>query len=267
MNILLQLTTQGHESDWRIYDFSRLREILQNDGHCVVARERQPGPDGSDPVLSSIDAGSFDQLWLIAVDSGNALSPRDVRAILRFRERGGGVLSARDRESAGTSLLNLGTLGAVNHFKAYNRAPSLGAQRLAGSGLGFRRVVPLEPVHEVLRSGNSPSGVIEYFPAYSSEVSISVPRYTPYARAIAASDGGEGAGRFTLAIAIENEPSGDGAPCGPAIALSSIDHFADSGWALIDDARGLEMCKDYVRNIARWLGKRRVQNSSTVDCA
>lgn len=252
MKILLQTTTSRYDDDWHVGKFAKLALVLTGDGHLVVSRSREPDAQGDDPILSSLANSDFDQLWLMAVDRGNALSPSDVRAILRFRERGGGVLTARENENVGASLLNLGVLGAINHFRSYNRERSRGLERRRSPGPEHRRIVAVEPVHEVLRSPNSPSGLVEVFPAHPNEGAISVPTDMPYARAIAASANG---GRMAnLAIAIENEPSCDGRNCGRAIAISSVHHFTDPVWGLIEEAGQLEAYQDYARNIARWLG-------------
>ena len=250
--ILLQTTVTSSEADWHIDRFRQLATVLQADGHDVVARNREPGPDGSDPVLSALAESDFDELWLIAAERENGLSPNDVRGILRFRERGGGVLTARDNDNLGTSLLNLGTLGAVNHFQNYNRERGRRPIRHSGDSGQYQRIVPLEPVHEVLRSQNSPSGIVEYFPAHPREGAISVPRHAPNARAIAASPSADGK-TFNVAIAIESEPATGGHACGRAIAVSSFHHFSDANWSVVQDAHRLEIYKDYLRNIARWL--------------
>ncbi|HEV3152953.1 MAG TPA: hypothetical protein VGZ02_04050 [Candidatus Baltobacteraceae bacterium] len=253
MKILIQTTTSRFDGDWHAATFSTLAKVLQNDGHTVVSRDREPGEDGSDPVLSSLAESDFGQLWLMAADRGNALSPKDVRAILRFRERGGGVLTAREHENYGTSILNLGTLGAVNHFKNFNPERGVRGRRRSRPQRDYRRIVALEPVHEVLRSANSPTGLVEFFPDHPNEGALSVPGHVPYARAIAASQGGPDGRTVNLAIAIENEPAAGGRPCGRAIAISSIHQFTDPVWALIEESGHLEAYKDYARNIARWL--------------
>ncbi|HZT12030.1 MAG TPA: hypothetical protein VFA29_04480 [Candidatus Baltobacteraceae bacterium] len=252
MKILLQTTIERFNGEWDVAKFSKLAQVLGDDGHVVVCRNREPGDDGSDPVLSTLEDSDFDQLWLMAVDRGNALSPKDVRSILRFRERGGGILTAREDENIGSSLLNLGTLGAVNHFKTYNRTRST-RSKTGLPGPAWRRVVALEPVHEVLRSSKSPTGVLEYLPAHPHDGAISVPEHLPYARAIAATAADGEQEMIDLAIAIENEQSIDGHACGRAIAVSSIHHFADPDWDMIRDPASLEAHKDYARNIARWL--------------
>src|SRR5690242_14761112 len=103
--ILVQTTLTDGDGEWHIGRFSSLVSLLRSDGHDVVARNREPRNDGSDPVLSSLDSSDFNQLWLFAADRGNGLAPDDVRGILRFRERGGGIFTARDRENVGLSLL------------------------------------------------------------------------------------------------------------------------------------------------------------------
>jgi hypothetical protein len=258
--ILVQTTLRDGEGEWQIERFSALVSILQNEGHEVVARNREPGADGSDPVLSTLDGSKFNELWLFAADRGNGLAPADVRGILRFRERGGGIFTSRDSENIGLSLLNLGSVGLVNHFRAYNRhlrrRGFRGAfKRSRGKG-EYERIVPLEPVHELLRTQRSKSGVIEYFPAPTHEAAISVPPYAPFARVIAVSGSGATGGAANVAIAIDNERCNDGRTCGRAVATSCLHQFADTRLNGRADEPA-EIFKDFARNIARWLAPAR----------
>lgn len=281
--ILLQTTLPRNEDDWHVGRFALLARLLRSAGHDVTARDREPDASGDDPVLSRLAESDFDQLWLIAVDTGNGLAPSDVRGILRFRERGGGVLTARDHQNLGASLLNLGALGSVNNFYTYNRERDRRRLRRddrdnlsisypnyhSGNNGDYQRIVPMEPVHEVLHTDKSASGFVEYFPAHPHEGALSVPVNIPYARVIATSTSAKSGRAFNLAVAIENEPTGNGHPCGRAIALSTFHQLADMNWdssvagpsfvterpgsELRDHPQRLEAFKDYVRNIARWL--------------
>lgn len=252
--ILLQTTITYRDDDWHVGRFSHLARLLESDGHDVTARNREPLSDGSDPVLSRLDSSGFDELWLIAVDTGNGLAPADVRGILRFREKGRGVLTARDHQNLGASLLNLGSIGSVNNFSTYNRGRDRRRfRRNSGNNGDYQRIVPLEPVHEVLRSRRSPSGVIEYFPAHPHEGALSVPDDWSYARPIATSQTERSGRTFNLAIAIDNEPAVNGR----AIALSTFHQLSDFNLDESDPER-LEIYKDYLRNIARWLSPERI---------
>jgi hypothetical protein len=253
--ILVQTTLCEGDGEWHIGRFSTLVSILRSEGHDVVARNREPRTDGSDAVLSTLDSSKFDELWLFAADRGNGLAPEDVRGILRFRERGGGVFTSRDRENVGLSLLNLGSLGLVNHFRTYNRqlrrrgfrGPFKRTQQTGA----YERIVPLEPVHELLRTQRSQSGVIEYFPSSAHEPALSVPPYAPFARVIAVS--GSGApGASNVAIAIDEELCNDGRRCGRAVATSCLHQFED-GRLNERASEPAEAFKDFARNIARWL--------------
>ena len=198
------------------------------------------------------------------------------------------MVTARDHQNLGASLLNLGALGIVNNFYSYNRERD--RRRLvrddlnnhsitfpnyhSGNNGDCQRIIPLEPVHNVLRSSKSPSGIIEYFPAHPHEGALSVPFGADYARPIAQSTSAMSGRTFNLAIAIENEPAQNGHSNGRAIAMSTFHHLADMNWdsrfegpSFASEPRGhafdeepalLEIFKDYVRNVARWL-----QNSST----
>lgn len=270
--ILIQTTTTHNADDWHIGRFSLLAKLLRDDGHDVVMRDREPRSDGSDPVLSTLPDSDFDQLWLIAVDTGNGLAPEDVRGILRFRDLGGGLLTARDHQNYGASLLNLGTIGTVNNFRKYNRVRNRRPHRddyHSGNYGDYQRIVPMEPVHELLRSKKSPSGVIEYFPANPHEGALSVPQNMPFARVIATSMSTQTGREVNLAVAIDDEPPHNGHRNGRAIALSTFHQLADMNWdptiegpASVTEPRGselrndpvrLEIYKDYIRNIARWL--------------
>jgi hypothetical protein len=257
--ILVQTTLREGDGDWEIERFSTLVSLLRSEGHDVVARNREPSNDGSDPVLSTLDSSRFDELWLFAADRGNGLAPADVRGILRFRERGGGIFTARDRENVGLSLLNLGSVGLVNHFRTYNRQLRRRgirhSVRRSNAAADYERIVPVEPVHELLRTPRSPSGVIEYFPAPShDEAALSVPPYAPFARVIAIADGGS-TGAANVAIAIDDERSSDGTPCGRAVATPCLHQFADCRLNGRSDESS-EIFKDFARNIARWLASR-----------
>jgi hypothetical protein len=258
--ILIQ-TTSCNRDEWHIGRFSLLGQLLRESGHGVAMRDREPRQDGSDPILSGLAESNFDQLWLIAVDTGNGLAPDDVRGILRFRDRGGGVLTARDHQNFGASLLNLGTIGSVNNFYKYNRDRSRRRPRQddyhSGNNGDFQRIVPMEPVHELLRSAKSPTGVIEYFPANPHEGALSIPADMPFARVIAMSISTLSGRSFNLAVAIDDEPPHNGHRNGRAIAISTFHQLADTNWdALRYDAVKLEIYKDYIRNIARWLSPR-----------
>src|ERR1700729_3381168 len=96
--ILLQTTIPFAEDDWNVSRFSLLRETLIADGHEVVARNEELDPSGHDRLVMQLPDSDFDQLWLLAVDTGNGLAQAEGDAIVEFRKRGGGVLTARDHQ-------------------------------------------------------------------------------------------------------------------------------------------------------------------------
>ena len=108
--ILLQTTIPAHPDDWDISRFSLLADELRAAGHEVTARNRASRAD-DDPILSRLDELDYDQLWLMAVDVGDGLTDAEAGAIVRFRENGGGVLTARDHENLGSCLCGLGSVG------------------------------------------------------------------------------------------------------------------------------------------------------------
>src|SRR5689334_2989431 len=106
--ILLQTTIVENLDDWDITRFSLLADELRAAGHEVTARNRLSRDD--DPILSRLDELDYDQLWLMAVDVGDGLTGAESQAIVRFRENGGGVLTARDHQDLGSCLIGLGSL-------------------------------------------------------------------------------------------------------------------------------------------------------------
>src|SRR5689334_21522664 len=99
--ILIQTTIAEAADDWDISRFSLLADELRAAGHDVTARNRTRR-GGDDPVISRLGRSHFDQVWLMAVDVGDGLSAADAQAITRFRENGGGVLTARDHQDLGS---------------------------------------------------------------------------------------------------------------------------------------------------------------------
>src|SRR4029450_12452321 len=123
--ILLQTTIVDIPDDWNVGRFSLLADELASAGHEVTARNRDEATD--DSVLSVLDTLAYDQLWLMAVDTGHGLSPGDAAGIMRFREGGGGVLTARDHQDLGSCLVCLGSIGQPNHL--LNPNPQADARR------------------------------------------------------------------------------------------------------------------------------------------
>jgi hypothetical protein len=274
--ILLQTTIPYAQDDWHVGRFSLLRDELVAAGHDVTARDREPDGQGNDPVLSSLDSSTFDQLWLMGVDSGDGLCGTDIAGIIAFHARGGGVLTARDHADLGACIRDLGTLGAINHFHNYN--PEEEPERRqqddqddpdiawpnyhSGSNGNYQRIDVIEPVHEVLRSDKAPNGVIEFFPAHPHEGAVGAPAGSKNARVIARGHSLQSGRAFNTAVVIEGD-------AGRGIAESTFHHFCDLNWdtdrgapSFVTDKPGDEMkrdpkrfaiFKDYVRNIARWL--------------
>lgn len=285
MRILLQTTIQFVQDDWNVERFSLLADELRAAGHDVVARDRALDGNGDDPVLSTLRDSSFDQLWLMAVDVGDGLSPNDARSITGFRERGGGMLTARDHQDLGSSLVALHSLGILNHFHSKNVEPDVERRTRddqdnpdisypnyhSGANGDYQSVRVLDPPHELLRSPQSADGIIRFFPAHPHEGAVGVPPGTPFARVIAQGCSVVTGRPFNLAVAVDGEPCKTrGGIMGRAIAESTFHHFANLNWdvaqgapSFVTDKPGSEISrdparlaifKDYVRNAVRWLG-------------
>jgi hypothetical protein len=276
--ILLQTTITDIDDDWNVGRFSLLADELRNAGHDVTARNRDPGVD--DSTLSALDTLDFDELWLIAVDTGNGLTANDIVGITRFRERGGGVMTARDHQDLGSCLLALGSIGRCNHF--HNENPEPDARRddqdnpniswpnyHSGANGDYQPVFATAPMHPLLQTTKTPSGRIEWFPAHPHEGSVSAPADDPHAVAIACGQSIVSGRNFNLAVCLDGETTPDGRSMGRAVACSTFHHFANMNWdidagapSFVTDKPGDEMkrdpsrfevFKDYVHNIANWL--------------
>jgi hypothetical protein len=281
--ILLQTTIAFAGDDWNVARFTLLRDALVADGHEVVARNEEPDANGNDRLLMDLPDSDFDQLWLMAVDTGDGLTQAESAAIIEFRTQGGGVLTARDHQDLGLCLRHLGSLGQFNHFHTYNLEPGRTESDdqdnpnisypnyHSGANGNYQKIAAVDPVHPLLKSTKAASGVIEYFPAHPHEGAVGVPEGTTFARVIATGTSTVTGRPFNLAVAVEGEPF-DGGVMGPAVAVSTFHHFADVNWdtdrgapSFVTDKPGdeiksdptrIEIFKDYVRNIARWLGVR-----------
>jgi hypothetical protein len=120
-----------------------------------------------------------------------------------------------------------------------------------------------------MRTRETESGRIEWFPAHPHEGAVSAPEGFDAARVVAQGRSAISGRPFNLAVAIEGETSAEGAPMGRAVACSTFHHFADMNWSIhagapsfVTDERSDEMAcdplrfqifKGYIRNIARWL--------------
>src|SRR3954470_10280686 len=196
VKILLQTTIPSVEDDWNINRFSLLRNhlasLLDGEGqplYEVTARDREVNNDGNDSLLATLDTSDFDELWLLAVDTGDGLSVADCEGITRFRQRGGGILTTRDHQDLGSSLCTLGGVGRAHFFHSKQQDPEgsrnarddqdnetiLWPNYHSGSNGDYQRITPVEPVHELLRNPNSTSGMIEYFPAHPHEGGVGAP--------------------------------------------------------------------------------------------
>ena len=115
IRILLQASIPYTEDDWHVGRFSLLQDELSKVAD-VRARNREPDGRGDDPVLSKINRQDFDELWLLGVDGGTALSTRECAAIETFHQAGGGILTARDHQNMGMWLRRIGEVGTAHYF-------------------------------------------------------------------------------------------------------------------------------------------------------
>lgn len=291
IRILLQTTIPSVEDDWHVGRFALLRNYLASlrddageSAFEVIARDREQGEDGSDPVLSALDRTDFGELWLFAVDTGDGLTKDDCAGITRFRQRGGGILATRDHQDLGSSLCTLGGVGRAHFFHTQNPEPDTSRQQVddthtasiswpnyhSGSNGDYQRITPVEPVHELLRRSGTPiDGVVRFFPAHPHEGAVGVPEGEANARVIATGRSRTTTRTFNLAVAFDREIDRHGNRLGRAVAESSFHHFVDYNWdtdagcpsfvaeppgdEIKRDPRRLEDIKTYVRNLAFWL--------------
>ena len=274
--ILLQTTITECADDWDVSRFSMVADELRACGHHVTARNRSCLTD--DPVLARLDELDFDQLWLLAVDVGDGLTAADADGIRRFRERGGGVLTARDHQDLGCCLNRLGILGVVNEFHDESVDPRelcddqdnphiSWPNYHSGANGDYQPVLVDGEPHELLRTNRTASGHIEWFPAHPHEGMVTAKG--PVAQAIARGRSTATGRHFNLAVVVDGERCPAGRPMGRVVAESTFHHFADYNWDLSvgapsfvsdvpgtqikDDPSRLAVFKDYVANIARWL--------------
>src|SRR6266496_3673456 len=169
IRILLQTTIPEIADDWHIGRFSLLRDHLgslqDKEGNplCeVTARNRESDGGTDDSVLSTLDRSDFDELWLFAVDVGNGLTREDCEGIMRFRQRGGGILATRDHQDLGSSLCTLGGIGRAHFFHSKQQEPDRTRQvpddqetqeiswpnYHSGRNGDYQSIVAVRPIHE-----------------------------------------------------------------------------------------------------------------------
>lgn len=285
LHLLLQTTIEDEPDDWNVSRFSSLGAYLAGlqdergrTAFRVTARNR--GPCGvPDPVLSRLDKSDVDQLWLLAVDTGEGLTAEDCAGIGRFRRSGGALMVTRDHMDLGSSICNLSDIGAAHHFHMRNCEPDPSRQCVdnpfspsiswpnyhSGANGDFQRVWSTGSIHPVMRDRHSMSGAIQYRPAHPHEGAVSAPIGDRTSRVIMEGQSSITSRRFNIAVAFERSQRG-----GRAIAQSTLHHFADYNWdpsarcpSFVSEPAGrgisnfpeaLRSTHQYVRTVALWLG-------------
>jgi hypothetical protein len=288
IRILVQTTTPRTPDNWSVESLSLMSAHLAGlrEGDTtfeVTARNHEAGPDGSDPVLATLDRSAFDELWLFAFDAGeDGLTSDECAAIGRFRQRGGGILSTRDHADMGSSLCTLGGMGAAHHFR--HRNPESDPQRQeaddtetpsiswpnyhSGRNGDFQHITAVMPTHPLLARTQS-EGTIEFLPSHPHEGAVGPPDGDPSAQVVACGRSLTTGRDFNLIVAFEDSRDEQGNPLGRGVAESSFHHFADYNWdtsrgapsfvtepegdGMRREPRALQDIRQYVRNLAFWL--------------
>lgn len=290
IHILLQTTIPTTEDDWSIARFSLLWDYLaslkdedSNKLFEVTARDREEDADGNDPVLSSLGESDFDELWLFALDTGGGLSQKDCAGITAFHQQGKGIFTTRDHQDMGVCMCGLGSLGALHYFQSKQQHPDEAERCVddiytktiswpnyhSGRNGDYQVITPIEPLHELLKNPNSPSGRIELFPAHPHEGAVGVSPEDKNARVIARSKSFVSGRPFNLVVTVESTQDEQGNQLGQVVAQSTFHHFVDYNWdiekgcpsfveetpgtGMKENPQALEDIKTYVRNLALWL--------------
>jgi hypothetical protein len=274
LRVLVQTTIPFTADDWHVGRFSLLSAEIGQFAD-VTARNRENGPDGNDPVLATLDTSDFDQLWLIAVDTGNGITKDECAAISRFHARGGSVFVTRDHMDLGVSVCDLGGVGKAHYFHSKNPDPTSAncanddtitttiewPNYHSGSNGDVQTIEVVEPVHPVLAG-------ITTLPSHPHEGSVGAPPDMPNARVVSRGTSELTGRRFNIAVAFD---AVDGS--GHGWAESTFHHFVDYNWdtskgcptflseppsdAIAKHPHLLDDTKAYVGNIVRWFGARR----------
>jgi|KBSMisStaDraftv2_1062788.scaffolds.fasta_scaffold00901_2 hypothetical protein len=285
LRILVQCSIPFAEDDWHVGRFSALVETLRtlrgDDGSRlaeVTPRNRQVDASGRDPVLAGLHRRDWDELWLFAVDGGEACNDVECAAIDAFQRSGGGVLAARDHQNMGLWLRKLRGVGAANFFHADScREPDSSRWSRddeetrtidfpnyhSGSNGDAQRVSAVEPLHPLLaRPGG---GRIEWLPSHPHEGAVLPPAGDPRARSVARGRSTVTGRPFDLMVAFDR----DDEFTGRGVAEASFHHFTDYNWnpasgaptfvtekpgaGLRENPEALRHTRAYVENLVRWL--------------
>lgn len=285
LHLLLQTTIEDEPDDWNVSRFSLLNACLSalrdKQGRPVfrVTARNRTRRGVADPVLSRLDESDVDQLWLLAVDNGDGLTVEDCAGIGRFRRGGRSLLVTRDHMDLGSSICSLADIGAAHHFHHRNCEPDASRHCIdnpdspgiswpnyhSGANGDFQRVRSVGSIHPVMRDRGSATGVIQYLPAHPHEGAVSAPPGDRSCRVIMEGQSSITGRRFNIAVAFERSARG-----GRAIAQSTFHHFADYNWdpafgcpsfvtepagsGITRFAEALRSTRQYVRNVALWLG-------------
>jgi hypothetical protein len=283
IKVLLQTTIPTTADDWSIARFSLLGRFLRDQKDSsgrplfdltMRDRDRLGSPDS---VLSVLDQSDFSQMWLFAVDTGDGLTEKDCAAISRFRRSGRGLMVSRDHMDLGSSICDLGGIGAAHHFHTRNLDPDATRREVddpystniswpnfhSGANGDYQHIQVVPPIHPVLADPSSPTGAIRFLPSHPHEGAVSAPA-DQRARVIATGTSKVTGRQFNIAVAFERGVGG-----GAAIAQSTFHHFADYNWdtrlgcpSFVDEPPGdgivrspqaLSDTQFYVRNLALWL--------------
>ncbi|HEY9652089.1 MAG TPA: hypothetical protein V6C95_15600 [Coleofasciculaceae cyanobacterium] len=290
IRILLQTTIPTTEDDWSIDRFSLLQDYLANfkdeQGNplCeVIARDRQEDEDGNDPVLSNLDKSDFDELWLFALDIGDGLSEKDCEGITAFHQQGKGIFTTRDHQDMGVCMCNLQIIGTLHYFQSKQQDPDESRRCVddtytssiswpnyhSGRNGDYQVITPVEPLHELLKNPNSPSGRIEFFPAHPHEGGVGIVPDEPKARVIATGKSLISGRPFNMVVVVDWTSDEQGNRHGRVVAQSTFHHFVDynldtdkgcpsfveelPGNGMKENPQALEDIKTYIRNLVLWL--------------
>ncbi|MFB2833195.1 hypothetical protein [Floridanema evergladense] len=290
IKILLQTTISTTEDDWSIARFSLLRDYLAsvkdeagNYLFQVTARDRESDAQGNDPVLSNLGDSDFDELWLFAVDVGDGLTKQDIAGIEAFNKRGGGILATRDHQDLGCSICDIPIIGVAHYFQTKNPDPDETRRCVddiytsyiswpnyhSGRNGDYQKIIPVAPIHELLKNPDLPSGIIEFFPAHPHEGAVGIAPDAKNGKVIAMGKSLVSRRTFNLAVAFESVKDSEGNQLGRGVAESTFHHFCDYNWdadmgcpSFVDEApgntiktepRALEDVHTYMRNLALWL--------------